>query len=73
MTLNELENKLASLRKLGADGSEPIQLEATTRLSGLGGAQISIMAAVNGVALCEPKSMSSGRIVRIWGVPDEMP
>lgn len=69
LTLNELEQKLSELRKLGATGEEPVFLDGTVA-TGVEGLKISTRTRAYNAALCEPLTMGIGRIVNIWGVPD---
>lgn len=69
MTLSELETRLAELRRLGATGDEPVILEGSV-LTGMDGLKISTVCRARNAALCSPATMGTGRIVRIWGVPE---
>jgi|GEM_PF-6081597 len=69
LTLNELEQKLSELRKLGATGYEPVFLDGTV-VTGVEGLKISTRTRAYNAVLCQPLNMGIGQIVNIWGVPD---
>jgi hypothetical protein len=69
MTLEDLERRLAELRKLGATGKEPVFLEGSVT-TGIEGLKISTRTRARNAGLCNPLSMGIGQIVRIWGLPE---
>ena len=68
MNLEELESRLAEIRRLGATGQEPIIIEGIVA-TGIDGLKISTVCSARNAALCQPASLGLGPIVRIWGVP----
>lgn len=72
MTLNDLEARLAECRRLGATGEEPVFLEGSV-VTGIEGLKITTVTRARHASLCSPATLGSGRIVRIWGVPEPAP